>query len=345
MKPALIVKQAAIGVTLQNEGRWGFQHYGLPVSGALDKVALAAANALVGNSAGEAGLEIPSGGLELEVAAEEVHLAVCGMVQSCELTSPHGRKAIPAYRSFLARRGEVIRLGPPFGGAVYYLAVEGGFDAQVALGSKSTYVRAGLGGFGGRALEKGDVLPLTRGTCGGRPGASLHCRLKAPASLRIMRGPNGEFFTNDTFSVLFSRPFTVAIASDRMGLRLGGPKLSRASTRELLPQGTVAGALQVPPGGAPILLLADRQTTGGYPCIATVIGADVPAAGRLAPGMEVRFEEVGRQEAVAALKALRDFVESLPGQVRFAPENPFSSEDLLEKNLIDGVIDGKEASK
>ena len=243
-------------------------------------------------------------------------------------------------RGVSARRGDIVRIPAPKGGAVSYLAVEGGFDIAPALGSRSTYRRAALGGYRGRPLQAGDRLPLCLASSS-RASVRLQADIRAPDALRVMRGPNAAYFSPGAFETLFASAYTVR-ASDRMGLRLQGPLLERAIESELPTQGTTAGAIQVPHDGQPILLLADRQTAGGYPRIATVIGADIAAAGRLAPGMSVRFEEVSREEAVRLLKEQTAWLASLPAALEPAAADALTPAHLLSSNLIGGVTTGNE---
>jgi biotin-dependent carboxylase-like uncharacterized protein len=336
MTRALKITEPGVAATLQDCGRYGAQRFGVPISGALDAVSLQIANILVGNPPCTAAIEILGAGLTLEVEAESVTLALAGMAAPLTLQGEKVAVRIPPFRSISARRGDTVRIPPPKDGVVCYLAFEGGFDVPPALGSVSTYRRAALGGFHGRALCAGDRLPL-RLVSSERPPVCLDVDIRAPSVLRVMRGPNVDYFTRGAFETLFASAYTVASASDRMGLRLEGPALERSIGGEIASEGTTAGALQVPSGGQPIMLLADRQTTGGYPRIATVTGADIAAAGRLAAGMSVRFEEVSRDEAVRLLKTQRDWLASLPGLLRPAPADALSVERLLSANLIGGV--------
>jgi biotin-dependent carboxylase-like uncharacterized protein len=217
--------------------------------------------------------------------------------------------------------------------------VEGGFDVPQALGSRSTYRRAALGGHEGRPLYAGACLPLCLAASTRAP-VRLKTEIRAPSVLRAMRGPNAAYFSPRAFETLTGSAYTVAPASDRMGLRLQGPPLERAMEGEMTTQGTTAGALQVPADGQPILLLADRQTAGGYPRIATVIGADIAAAGRLAAGMSVRFKEVGREEALRLLKEQRAWLAALPGALEPVDAAVLTPEHLLSSNLIGGVTAG-----
>jgi len=339
MTPALRILEPGVAATLQDCGRYGYQRFGVPVSGALDPIGLAAANILAGNSPCTAALEILGAGLTIEVEAKSVTLALAGAAAGVALEAEKARLFIAALQSFNARRGDIVRTPPPKGGAVSYLAVEGGFDIAPSLGSRSTYRRASLGGHRGRALALDDRLPL-RIESSRRAPVCLDLDLRAPDVLRVMRGPNPEYFSPRSFETLFASGYSVSPASDRMGLRLQGPGLERAILGELPSQGTTAGAMQVPADGQPILLLADRQTTGGYPRIATVIGADLAAAGRLCPGMSVRFTEVAREEAVRLLHAQQAWLASLPGALKPARCDALSAERLLSSNLIGGVTAG-----
>jgi biotin-dependent carboxylase-like uncharacterized protein len=338
----LHVVDPGLGATVQDLGREGYQRFGVPVSGALDAESLRVANVLVGNAPGEAALEVLGAGLSLRVCADSVSIAVAGAAAPFTIETAHAARRVPPLQSATARRGDGLRFPPPKDGAVFYLAAAGGFDLPVVLGGASTYRRASLGGFRGRALIAGDDLPLRLAAAPERSAVCLDASLAAPKIVRIMRGPNADWFGPRAFETLLASAYTVAPASDRMGLRLAGPPLERVLSGELASQGTTAGAIQVPADGQPILLLADRQTTGGYPRIATVTGADMAAAGRLAAGMSVRFAEVSRDEAVAALKAQREWLASLPSLLRPVAHGALSPERLLGANLIGGVTSGAE---
>ncbi len=340
MKAALRVIDPGVAATLQDLGREGYQRFGVPVSGALDAVSLALANTLVGNAPHDAGLEALAAGLTLAVCADSVTLAVAGPASAFTVETGQAVLSIPPFQSVIAKRGDIARFPPPRRGAVFYIAVAGGFDVPSVFGSRSTYWRAALGGFDGRALQAGDQLPLRLSAAPARHTVSLDVSLAAPDVLRIMRGPNADYFTPRAFETLLTSSYTIAPASDRMGLRMQGAPLERAVEGELPSQGTTAGGLQVPSDGQPILLLADRQTTGGYPRIATVIGADIAAAGRLSAGMSIRFEEASREEAVQLLKRQREWLASLPSRLRRASAAPLSSEHLLSANLVGGVTAG-----
>jgi biotin-dependent carboxylase-like uncharacterized protein len=336
---SLQVINAGVAATLQDGGREGYQRFGVPVSGALDKDSLAIANTLAGNAPCEAAIEVLAAGLSLLVCADSIILAVAGTAGPFVLETAQAVDRIRPFRSIAARRGDIVRFPPPKGGAVFYVAVAGGFGVPSAFASRSTYRRAALGGFNGRALQAGDKLPLRFLAAPAREAFALDVNLCAPDTLRVMRGPNAEYFKPHAFETLLTTAYTIAPESDRMGLRLQGASLERAIEGELPSQGTTAGGLQVPSDGQPILLLADRQTTGGYPRIATVITADIAAAGRLAAGMSIRFQEVSRGEALRLLKAQREWLASLPALLKPVAE-AFTAERLLSSNLIGGVTAG-----
>jgi 5-oxoprolinase (ATP-hydrolysing) subunit C len=340
---ALRVLDPGLAATLQDCGRTGYQRFGVPVSGALDAVSLQIANVIAGNPPATAAVEILGAGLALQVEADSVLVALAGMAAPLTLEGENAAARIPPFCSVVAERGDILRIPPPKGGAVCYLAVAGGFDVPLALGSASTYGRANLGGYEGRALRAGDGLPLRLRAAPKCGPVSLDVSIAAPAALLVMRGPNADYFTQHAFETLLSSAYVVSPSSDRMGIRLSGPALERAIEGELPSQGTTPGSMQVPADGQPIMLLADRQTTGGYPRIATVIGADIAAAGRLTAGMTIRFEEVDRDAAVQLLKEQQAWLATLSLHLRAAAPDALSVERLLSHNLIGGVTAGTSA--
>jgi biotin-dependent carboxylase-like uncharacterized protein len=344
MKPAFRVVAPGLMTTLQDLGRHGYQHLGIPVSGALDAVALRAANAIVGNPPGMGALEIPYQGPTLAVEADSARVAYTGGTAAIEVlddAAAAGGTRLPPLQSVRLRKGQVLRIGALTAGSVVgYLAVEGGFDAAPVLGSQSTYARAGLGGFDGRALRAGDRLPLRRSEAQEREERRLpSLDLAAPARVRVVLGPQDDCFTDRGKRTLLEAAFTVSSASDRMGMRLDGPALEHAGSYNIVSDGIAPGSIQVPGNGLPIVLLADRQTTGGYPKIATVIAADLPALGRLAPGARIAFEAVSIETAEAAHRRLAALLAALPGQVvAVRAASVIDDAALLATNLVSGVV-------
>jgi biotin-dependent carboxylase-like uncharacterized protein len=343
MRPALRVLAPGLMTTLQDLGRPGHQHLGVPVSGALDPVALTAANALVGNPAGTGALEIAYHGPTLAVEADSARLAFAGGNVAIEVRPGDGTSGamrLPPLQSVRLRRGEVLRVGGLSGSAVGYVAVEGGFEAAAVLGSQSTYVRAGLGGFAGRPLRAGDLLPLRQADAKDRGEALLPALdLAPPERVRVVLGPQDDHFTERSRRTFLDGVYTVSPACDRMGMRLEGAALEHSHGFNIVSDGIAPGSIQVPGNGLPIVLLADRQTTGGYPKIATVIAADLPALGRLAPGAKVAFAAVSIADAEAAHRQLAVRLARLPQQIAPArSRNVLNETALLGANLVSGVV-------
>ena len=311
MNGALQVIASSSIAMLQDLGRHGQQRYGVPVSGALDTVSLRIANAVVGNPDGTAAVEMFYRGPTLEVAAGSVRVAAIGA--ALEVISGGASRTVPAGKSVRLTRGDRLTVGPCDRTLVAYLAVEGGFALPGDLGSLSTFARAGLGGIAGGPLKKGDVLPLVAATAPERAERRApKWDLAPPARVRVVFGPQDDHFAERARQTLIESPYTVSRQSDRMGMRLEGPALEHAKGFNIVSDGTAPGSIQVPGNGLPIVLLADRPTTGGYPKIATVVSADVPALGRLRPGATIGFEavsvadaEAARREVEAKLAALR----------------------------------------
>ncbi len=326
-------------------GRPRHQHLGVPVSGALDPEALRLANALVGNPETAAALEIRMLGPTLEVQADTVRVALAGSRAPLEILG-QDPVSLPAHQSVTLSRGQQFRVGALPDGLTAVLAVEGGFALAEIYGSRSTYTRAGIGGFEGRALREGDLLPLNKGEAPARGERRLadETYLDRRGPFRVILGPQRDFFTDAAVALFLSSPYRVTREADRMGMRLDGPVLSHARGYNIVSDGIVTGAVQVPGTGLPIVLLADHQTTGGYPKLAAVVSADIPRLGRLRPGDEIRFEEISVEQAEQAVReretALRRLIDGM------IPAGAWLDEAALyRENLISGIVrDGEQAS-
>jgi antagonist of KipI len=264
------------------------------------------ANALVGNTAEAATLEITLVGPELEF--EDERFVTVGGAQFAIEVDGKGQSPNTA---FIVPAGSRLQVGGRRAGARGYLAVSGGIAVPEVLGSRATHLVSRMGGVGGRALAVGDSLPL--GPQGEpRPGQGADAALPASdeaARIRVLPGPHADRFSTDALDLLQSSDYTVTNDSDRMGFRLAGPRLTHTGSADIISDATPLGVLQVPASGQPVLLMADRQTTGGYPNLATVISADIGLAGQLAPGDRIRFEVCTLQSAMAALiKREREFM-------------------------------------
>jgi antagonist of KipI len=295
---SLRVIRAGMLTTIQDLGRWGHQHTGVPVAGPMDSYSHRLANQLLGNPVDAAALEITLIGPELEASEP----TTC-VVQGARFDARVDGNTVDVERPFIIGGGQRLRFGARQKGARGALAVLGGFDVPAEFGSRSTSIVSGIGPFSGRPLQAGDVLPVRPSN---RAANTLNgCPLKMPeggARLRVIRGPHETMFAAAALEQLFSGRFIITPQSNRMGYRLDGPPLLHSASADMLSDATPLGSLQVPASGQPILLMADRQTTGGYPKIATVITADVPTAGQLAPGDWIEFTECTRAEAVVALR-------------------------------------------
>ncbi len=294
------VHRPGLLTTVQDLGRWGHQDAGVPVAGPMDTFSHRLANLLVGNAAAAATLEITLLGPDLEFDVPTV-IAVCGadfdVTCNGQAVGMNAATAVPAGGRVLFRRRAA--------GARAYLAVAGGIQTPPVLGSRATHLVCAMGGLDGRALVAGDALPIAAAPApaGLRRGTGLTLPSDGRARLRIVPGPQADWFPADAAATLTAVSFRVSPRSNRMGYRLEGPPLAILRTDEPISEPVAFGAIQVPAAGEPILLMADRQTAGGYPKIACVISADLPLAGQLAPGDVIEFSFCSRQDAAAALIA------------------------------------------
>lgn len=323
--------------SFQDGGRPGYRHLGVPLSGALDGGWLAIANALVGNPPATVALEIRLRGPRLR-ATRPLTLALAGEFSARIEDAAGQSRAAGNWRSLALAENEILDCGFLKSG-IGYLAVRGGFDLPAVLGSRSTYARAGLGGIEGRAIKAGDSLKVGAGA----PPMLLRLpqapRL-ADGPLRVIAGPQRDYFTDAAWATLLDAEFRVSREADRMGLRLDGPRLAHTRGSDIISDAVTPGAIQVPGDGRPIVLLADCQTVGGYPKIATVIAADLPRLGHALPGQTLRFVEVGLAQALAARReAAAILAECIASMV---PKRAgFDLDALYAANLIDGVIDAQ----
>lgn len=300
--------------TVQDLGRVGCQRDGVPAGGAMDRLALRIGNLLVGNNEGDAALETTLLGPAIAFD-EETLIAVTGADSGVTVDG----LPLPAYHPTLAPSGATLHCSREIRGCRSYVAIAGGIDVPPVFGSRSTYVRAAFGGCDGRALRAGDVLRL------GQPGAlsqriarslraegnslrvaawsaarALRARLADRAVVRLIPGAHLERLDADSRTRLFEAEFRVSASSDRMGYRLEGPELALREPLELLSEAVAFGTVQLPPDGHPIILMADRQTTGGYPRLGEVASVDLPIVAQARPGDVLRFRAIALEEAQQA---------------------------------------------
>jgi biotin-dependent carboxylase-like uncharacterized protein len=320
--------------SLQDRGRIGYQGFGVSPSGAMDRRALAMANALVGNPPETAAIEFMNLGGAFTCEGGDLHVALVG---AGSVLSIDGAPVTPQASAVL-KEGQSVEVGHPRTGTFAYLAVAGGFAVEPDLGSLSFHLRSRLGGLKGAPLKAGDRLPCRAEAQDREPMQLAVDLLEESGPIRVMMGPQDDYFTPETISLLLESEFTVSPQADRMGFQLTGPRLEHAKGFNIVSDGIVDGHIQVPGSGQPIVLMRDRQTAGGYPKIATVITADLARFAQMRPGTSVRFRAVDRDEALAAARRLKDWIASLPANltpVRFA----LTTEHLLSRNLIGGTVD------
>lgn len=298
--------------TIQDLGRFGSQKFGVLVSGAMDATSLKIANLLVGNNEGEGALEVTLFGLTLQFESDQLIAITGGDLQP----TIDGEK-VPLWRPILIRKGSILQFKSAIKGCRAYLAFAGGIDIPEIMGSKSTYLRAAIGGFQGRALQKGDVF--TCGTPNTISQSFVHqlekmnahftwsvnysefLSLNKKQTIRVVQGSEYKRFDSASLQKFFSNPYTLTTQADRMGYRLEGEQLCLSEQFELLSEGVTYGTIQVPSNGQPIILMVDRQTAGGYPKIGQVISADLPRLAQLQPNSTIQFKEVSLEQAETEL--------------------------------------------
>jgi antagonist of KipI len=313
--------------TVQDLGRAGGQRHGIPIGGAMDTFALRVANLLVGNAEGDAALEVTLAGPTLAFEREAL-LAIGG----ADLGAAADGVPLPRWHPVRVPAGACVSLGAARDGCRAYVAIAGGVDVPAVLGSRSTFARARIGGLDGRALRAGDAFPVgapsplaariaaALGPERAEPramvahwgaGASLLPRYSARPVVRLVPGAHLGALTARAREALTGEEFRVAPASDRMGYRLQGPALALSAPLELLSEGVAFGTVQLPPGGSPIVLMADRQTTGGYPRLGEVASVDLPLLAQLRPGDRLRFRAISLEEAQALYLAREQAIAEL----------------------------------
>ncbi|MBM4439404.1 MAG: biotin-dependent carboxyltransferase [Candidatus Rokubacteria bacterium] len=291
--------------TIQDTGRPGQLRFGIPPSGPVDRRAFVIANRLAGNDDGAAGLECTLIGPRFEAQAA-CTIAVTG----ADMPLTVNGTSAPAWTTIELKAGDVVKLGPARAGVRAYVAFAGGLDVPVVFGSRATYVRGRLGGVDGRALKRDDVLRLLPARPARRRAVATEAipDFGGEPELRVVLGPQAERFTPDGIAALLAGPYEMLPQSDRMGARLRGPRIAHARGHDIISDGIPLGGIQVPGDGQPIVLLVDRQSTGGYTKVATVCSVDIPRLAQVKPGYRVAFRAV---EVAEAHRLLREDAASL----------------------------------
>ena len=279
--------------TVQDAGRYGYMNSGIGTSGVMDEVSYKKANYLVGNENGEAVLEVTLFGGTMEFTEDAV-IAVTGATMDVKINE----KPTEMYRAYQVKAGDILSLGMVTAGCRTYVAFAGGIDVPVVLGSRSTNLKCKMGGYEGRALAAGDIFEIGKN---GRSYEALKDRMAkpdvytSPITVRVIEGPQEEYFTEAGKKTFYNETYTISDQSDRMGYRMEGAPIESVN-------GIALGSIQVPTNGKPIILLADRQTTGGYAKIATVCSFDIPKLVQGKPGDQVRFQKISLDEAAKIWK-------------------------------------------
>jgi len=306
--------------TVQDLGRFGYQRYGVPVAGAMDSFAAKVANILAGNAENSACLEMTIMGPTLKVI-NQCNIAITG----ADLSPTLNGERIDTWATRPVKKGDVISFSGAQGGCRGYLAVSGGIEVPSVLASRSTYVRGGFGGYGGRAVRKGDVLrgkfsePRTRIRYVPREYIPNYT---SPATIRVVLGPQDDFFTENGIKTFLNSTYEVTPDSDRMGYRLSGRAIEHSKEPEIVSDGVAVGAIQVPGDRMPIVLMKDAGTTGGYPKIAHVISPDLDQVAQLTPGDSLRFKRIEIREAHEIVYQVMKRLDRLKEDIREADLAP-----------------------
>lgn len=286
--------------TVQDAGRYGYMNSGIGTSGVMDEVSYKKANYLVGNENGEAVLEVTLFGGTMEFT-EDTIIAVTGAAMDVKINE----KPVEMYRAQQVKAGDVLSLGMVTAGCRTYVAFAGGIDVPVVLGSRSTNLKCKMGGYKGRALAAGDIFEIGEN---GRKYEALKDRMArpdvytSPITVKVIEGPQEEYFTEAGKKTFYNETYTISDQSDRMGYRMEGAPIESVNGTDIISDGIALGSIQVPTNGKPIILLADRQTTGGYAKIATVCSFDIPKLVQGKPGDQVRFQKISLDEAAKIWK-------------------------------------------
>lgn len=306
MSAVIRIVRAGFVTSVQDRGRSGLRHLGIPSAGALDWLALSVANALAANSATMAGVEITAGNVVVEFG-DRRRFSLCGAETGAELDGSR----IPAWSTGVAEAGQRLTLHAPTDGMRTYFAVNGGISVDAVMGSRSTDLAAGFGGFKGRRLLDGDMLPLGDAPFDADNAAAPVMRVKPPEwefdPFVISALATPEFAGDLADGAFWNTPWRVLPQSDRIGVRLDGAAARPHSLPERASHGVFPGIIQLPPDGRPIVLLNDAQTTGGYPVVAAVCSADLRKFAQLRPGQEIRFVHVNGEQAGEAMEQVERY--------------------------------------
>jgi 5-oxoprolinase (ATP-hydrolysing) subunit C len=333
----LIVASIGPASSVQDGGRHGAQRYGLTPSGAMDRLALAAANTLLGNAPFAAAVEIGPFGAAFTAREGAVRVALSGAARSADIAG----RPVAFDTSMTIPEGETLTLGFAKGGAFSYLAIEGGITGEPMFGSLAVNARAGLGSPYQRPLQAGDELPAKAAS--GVPEQRIELPQAANGPIRVLFGPQDDEFAEDAKELFLASEWKISPTSDRMGYRLEGPVIKHLHGHNIVSDGTVDGSIQVPGNGAPIVLMPDRGTTGGYPKIATVISADHGRLAQTTAGTGFRFKVISMAEAQLEVKTFAQLLRSLPDRLRAIDNVELNLEALHDANVAGHAVSAIDA--
>jgi 5-oxoprolinase (ATP-hydrolysing) subunit C len=332
----LVISAIGPASSVQDGGRYGAQRYGLTPSGAMDRLALAAANVLVGNSPFAAAIEIGPFGATFTARDGAVRIGLAGATRNADISD----RAVAFDTSMTLLEGEALKLGFARGGAFSYLAIEGGIRGELMFGSLAVNARAGLGSPYPRPLQAGDELQTAAAT------GTMERRIDLPAfegaPIRVVMGPQDDEF-GDAAALFLDSEWKISAISDRMGYRLEGPVIRHLHGHNIVSDGTVNGSIQVPGNGQPIVLMPDRGTSGGYPKIATVISADLGRLAQIPAGRGFRFKAIGMAEAQAEARKFAELLRTLPDRLRAIENFDLDIEALQDANVAGAAVSAVDA--
>ena len=333
----LVISSIGPASSVQDGGRHGAQRYGLMPSGAMDRLALAAANCLVGNPIFAAAIEIGPFGAAFTAREGVVRLALAGAPRSADITG----RAVVFDTSMTLADGETLTLGFARGGSFSYLAIEGSIEGEPMFGSLAVNARAGLGSPYPRPLQAGDELQTKPASGAAERRIDLPAATTGP--IRVLMGPQGDEFGDAAKQLFLDNEWKISATSDRMGYRLEGPVIKHLHGHNIVSDGTVDGSIQVPGNGAPIVLMPDRGTSGGYPKIATLISADLGRFAQIPAATGFHFKAVPMAEAQAEARKYWKTLRALPNRLRAIESFDLNIEALQDANVAGSAVSAVDA--
>ncbi len=336
----IAILDGGLMTTIQDNGRTGFQQYGMSVSGAMDNFSMRVGNLLVGNEPYEAVLETTILGPTIQFNVSTV-IAITGANMNPQINS----KPVPMWRSILVNSGDILTFLGLISGCRGYISLAGGIGIEAVMGSKSTYVRGAIGGLNGKQLQIGDEfnLGLTNKDLEQLRNKRIPLKYRPiyanACEIRVILGPQDDCFTQEAISTFFESKYDVTNEADRMGYRLAGSKIEHIQSADIISDGITLGSIQVPGHGMPIIMMADRQTTGGYTKIATVISSDIAILAQLKPGDKIRFKQVSIEKSHEIYNQYNDKIEEIQ---RYINEN---SLEITSTRLYQISVKSKQEKK